>query len=90
MSAPDLRPPEDCAICGEPIPPRARSCPSCGADERTGWREQSLYDGLDLPSSDEEFSTTPPVRRHGGLPWYWLVTFAAVVLVLLLTILGRL
>jgi len=45
--------PEECAHCGDPIPRGARACPGCGADERTGWRETSIYDGLDLPDSDD-------------------------------------
>jgi len=47
-------PPDECANCGAAIPRHARACPECGADEGTGWREQSIYDGLDLPESDEE------------------------------------
>ena len=46
-------PPSDCAICGADIPPGARSCPECGADERTGWREQDPADGLDLPDDED-------------------------------------
>ena len=46
------RPPSHCAICGTEISPNARACPECGADERTGWREQDPYDGLDLPEAE--------------------------------------
>ena len=53
-------PPEECAQCGEPIPRNARACPGCGADERTGWREISTYDGLDLP---EETSADPSTSK---------------------------
>ena len=71
-------PPRECANCGTVIPRGAKACPECGADERTGWREQSLYDGLDLP--EEAFESEehggdarhpPPVRRVNGVPWYW-------------------
>jgi len=69
--------PEECAICGAPIPRRAKACPECGADERTGWRGQSAYDGLDLPdeawSEDEDFEASRPPGRVNGLPWYWWV-----------------
>lgn len=68
-------PPEECANCGAPIPRNARACPECGADERTGWRETSIYDGLDLPDTAFEDEAThsarPPTRRVNGLPWYW-------------------
>jgi len=66
---PERPPPAECAQCGAAIPRRARACPECGADERTGWRESSVYDGLDLPGEDEPSS--PPERHVNGLAWYW-------------------
>ena len=80
-------PPAECAQCGADIPPRAHACPECGADERTGWREQSIYDGLDLPEPDTDEPARTP-RRSGQLAWYWLAAVVAVLLVLLLTALG--
>ncbi len=73
------RPPPECANCGAAIPRDARSCPDCGADERTGWRETDVYDGLDLPAGafdDDETSRrrTPP--RVNGLAWYWWLVAA--------------
>lgn len=67
-------------MCGAAIPRSARACPECGADERTGWREQSIYDGLDLPEDD----AAGPVPRSGrpGPAWYWLA--AAILLLLVL------
>lgn len=79
-------PPEECANCGAPIPRGAKSCPECGADERTGWRENSIYDGLELPEgafdADDQPDTagTPPPRIN-GIAWYWWLV--AVVLILL-------
>lgn len=29
--------PDECSVCGAAVPPRALACPSCGADENTGW-----------------------------------------------------
>ena len=80
--------PADCAQCGGHIPRRAKACPHCGADERTGWREQSVYDGMELPDearaedSDTESAENEPGngRSKAGLPWYW----TAVALTLLL------
>lgn len=68
--------PTECANCGAAVPRGARACPECGADERTGWRETSVYDGLELPDSawrDETGPETPrpPPRAVNGLPWYW-------------------
>ena len=80
-------PPAECAQCGADIPPRAHACPGCGADERTGWREQSIYDGLDLPEADDD-SVAPSRRPSGQLPWYWVVASVAVLLLLILAALG--
>jgi hypothetical protein len=77
-------PPDSCAQCGAPLPRNVRACPECGADERTGWRESSIYDGLDLP--DEAFGDDAPARSapRNGVKWYWVA--AAVVLAVLLGI----
>ncbi len=80
--------PSECANCGAAIPRGAKACPECGADERTGWRENddTRYDGLDLPDSAFEGETTPPPRPlRRGLAWYW---WLAAIVVLLALILG--
>ena len=65
-------PPNECANCGAAIPRHAKACPGCGADERTGWREASVYDGLNLPASAyDDDPPHAPLRR--GLAWYWVV-----------------
>lgn len=62
-------------MCGAAVPPRAQACPECGADDRTGWRGQSVYDGLDLPEESWREDGAPEPRRTptrvNGLPWYW-------------------
>jgi hypothetical protein len=80
----DGAPPAACANCGSDIPPRAHACPECGADERTGWRETSIYDGLDLPEPDHETanSADPRPAFPNGLRWLWWLT--AVVLLIAL------
>ncbi len=72
-------PPEFCANCGAPIPRHAVACPECGADERTGWRDTSGYDGLDLPdggAGEAEAASRPTLGRPPGwrhpLQWYWV------------------
>lgn len=70
----ELPPPEECANCGARIPRGAKSCPQCGADERTGWRETSIYDGLELPPTaydDDETPERPASPRVNGIAWYW-------------------
>ena len=73
---PRLDPPAECANCGASIPRHAKACPECGADERTGWRETSVYDGLDLPEEAADDESTGGGRRRraervNGVPWYW-------------------
>lgn len=87
MSQATPPPPDDCAVCGAPIPRRAKACPECGADERTGWREQSIYDGLDLPDDSIE-SSTKPAKRGTGLPWYWLLAGLLTLAALVITVVG--
>lgn len=79
-----LPPPDECANCGATIPRGASACPECGADERTGWRETSVYDGLDLPDSADESDGAADRRRANrvnGIAWYWWVVGLAVVLI---------
>ena len=55
-----FRPPGHCPNCGEHVESGAVSCPSCGSCDETGWNEESVYDGLDLPGDEIEAS------RPGG------------------------
>lgn len=78
-------PPEDCANCGTPIPRNALACPECGADERTGWRETSVYDGLDLPPGEDD---GPAETGRRPVRVFWLVTCAGLLVLLILAALG--
>jgi hypothetical protein len=83
------RPPPECANCGADIPPRAHACPECGADEKTGWRDSDVYDGLDLPADawgEDESSPPQPLPRE--LPWYWWAAGLAVLIGFILSVLG--
>ena len=84
-------PPAECANCGADIPPRAQVCPECGADERTGWREQDIYDGLDLPASawdGDEARAERPTPRINGITWYWWLAGAALLALLIPALIG--
>ena len=87
-------PPSECAQCGAEIPRNALACPECGADERTGWRESSIYDGMELPDDawdDEHVAAKPsrvPDRRVNGLAWYWWAVGVALLLLIGLSFLG--
>ena len=77
--------PDICPTCGAEVPERARACPECGADEKTGWSQKARYDDLGIP--DETFDYNEfvknefdgkSVRRKGA--WLWA---AAAILLLL-------
>jgi hypothetical protein len=75
-------PPEVCPVCGEAVPRRAKCCPGCGADERSGWDEAATrYDGLDLP--EEETGRKLPKAGY-PLPWWWVAIALLALLVLTL------
>jgi hypothetical protein len=87
MKARSTGAPEACAVCGTDLSPSAKACPECGADERTGWRESLVYDGIDLPE-DEALPAARSQSKTGGLPWYWLAVSLVLLLLLGLSVLG--
>lgn len=48
-----------CPNCGSEVSLKAMACPDCGSDENTGWSQETLYDGLDLPELENETDTFP-------------------------------
>ncbi len=78
----------ECPVCGEDVPAKAKSCPHCGACEKSGWNEDARgADGLDLP--DDDFDYDEFARREFGTPTklagkqlFWKAT-AVVILVLI-------
>jgi zinc ribbon protein len=94
-------PPEICPECGAEVPPRARACPSCGADEETGWSERAQNQRLGIPDDDfdhDEFvkaefgSGERPLERvkPRGIRWVWWVVAVALLLALAYSFLHRL
>ena len=84
-----------CPVCGAEVPVKAKSCPDCGACEKSGWNEEaSAADGLDLPGDDfdyekftaEEFGTP---RKPRGKELLWKVTAAALLILTLFLILAN-
>jgi len=49
------REPFSCPVCGEEVPADAKSCPECGACDRSGWSEGAAIDGLNLPDEDFDY-----------------------------------
>ena len=95
MSASSAQPPpEECVNCGAVIPRHAKACPECGADERSGWRERSVYDDLDLPEDAwkeddaESAKRAPAPARVNGVPWYWWCVGAVLLALLVASVLG--
>lgn len=88
-------PPETCPNCGAEVPRRARCCPECGADEKTGWSEEAYASSLDLP--DDSFNYDDFVKREfggkqakpRGISWVWWVTAVVLLLTGLFLLLGR-
>lgn len=85
--------PRECANCGADIPRGAKACPECGADERTGWRETSVYDGLDLPDETEGANARGRDGRRAnqvnGIAWYWWLAGIIVILGTIQMLMGR-
>ena len=69
-----------CPNCGADVRAGSLACPECGSDDSTGWSEDTLYDGLDLP--DPGYGPDVPVAPPSRVPWT-LIWIAMLVLFLL-------
>jgi len=75
-----------CPNCGADVPVGAAVCRECGSDHTTGWSEDTLYDGLDLP--DPGYGPEEPAPRRSRFPWR-AIAIGMVVLFVLIVILHR-
>lgn len=83
----EFAPPFECPVCGEEVPPGAKACPGCGADERTGWDEDAArYDGLDLPDEAFEEGETRKAATAPGRAWFWPVVVLFVLAAVIVTL----
>ena len=85
--------PTECANCGASIPRAAKACPDCGADERTGWRAQSVYDHIGLTDDVWTVEGSPensPSRSEqvNGVAWYWWCVAAALLALIVGSVMG--
>jgi len=86
--------PSECPICGAHVPKGALACPNCGADERTGWNEETTqYDDMDIPESAFESDSVPKRSIHrratasSGVTYFtWIVAVALLALILTLVV----
>ena len=75
--------PFTCPNCGADVPARAKACPDCGADEKTGWSDDTIYDGTGI-EDPAEFSYADWHRREvAGRPTRRQVFVGVVALVML-------
>jgi rubredoxin len=67
-----------CPACGAEVSGNALACPECGADGKTGWSADTIYDGTDIEDQDEfdhddwklrEVDGRGPRRTKGQ--WFW-------------------
>jgi hypothetical protein len=63
---PRTREPFSCPVCGEDVPAGARACPECGACEKSGWSDEAIYDGIDLPDDEFEHERFAAEEFGGG------------------------
>ncbi|HTS16547.1 MAG TPA: zinc-ribbon domain-containing protein [Verrucomicrobiae bacterium] len=78
-----------CPNCGAEVPAKAKACPECGADEQTGWSDNTIYDGTDIEDPGEfnyeewkrrEVEGRPPRRTRKQ--WFWWAVAIAVLIAL--------
>jgi hypothetical protein len=82
--------PEVCPNCGAMVPPKAKACPGCGADETTGWSAAAYASHLGIPDENfdyddfvqEEFGSPRPKPR--GIHWVWWLTALGLIALFLL------
>jgi len=74
------------------VPIKAKSCPGCGACEKSGWnKDASEADGLDLPDEKfdydkfvaEEFER--PRKKKGKELFWWIVAVVMLVVIVVMT-----
>ena len=80
--------PFDCPVCGEDVPANAKSCPECGACEKSGWSSELHSSRLDLPGADFDYDEFVAEEFDGGrkkssIQWVWWVLALVLFVVLL-------
>ena len=72
----------DCPNCGAEVPIKAKSCPDCGSDVNTGWSEDTMHDGLDLPALDESDTQTKTSMLQSKVLYFIVAILTIVAFVL--------
>ncbi len=73
-----------CPVCGAGVPAKAKACPECGSDEKTGWSENTVYDGTGI-EEPEDFDYDEYLKKEFGQQpvrsrweWFWWVVAVVV------------
>ena len=75
----------NCPVCGTEVSVKAKACPECGSDEKTGWSANTVYDGTDI-EDPADFDYEEWKRTETGSPrpqigwWWWAVAVVMFVL----------
>jgi len=85
----------NCPACGAEVPAKAKACPECGADEKTGWSDNTVYDGTGIEDADEFNYDDWQRRELGGGPrrrgrqWLWWVVAVVILAALVWLFVAR-
>lgn len=86
-----------CPNCGAEVPAKAPACPECGADENTGWSDDTIYDGTGIEDADEfkyedwkrrEVDGRGP--RRTSKQWFWWIVAVLILALLVWLVVARL
>lgn len=75
--------PSHCPNCGSDLPRNAVACPECGADDETGWKDETDTESIGIPGDDfdydefveNEFGPEKPNQKP------WVILTAAILLI---------
>ena len=73
----------NCPLCETDLSPNALSCPECGADEETGWKDEAEGGGLGIPDDDfdyDEFVENEFGDNQPGHPKPWVFITGVILL----------
>jgi hypothetical protein len=77
----------NCPNCEAEVPIKALSCPECGSDEKTGWSEDTMYDGLDIPAFEETREKSSTSLFHNNKLLLYIVVIMTILAFVLFYIL---
>jgi uncharacterized membrane protein YvbJ len=78
-----------CPHCGADVAQNAKSCPSCGSDESTGWSEFTYMDSIQTPDENEYMDILnnefPEIKStsHKKNKNTWVIVTGSILLVLI-------